>query len=232
MGVLNSLMLLFCSTQPHRPTTAAEGEVGIISRIEDIIRGLIPTSAVLRRIDYQPFGAGKSASMAWCDPALVLDAAAWLAERIGPLAWCRRDDETDPPPPDPPKPEPAPVEQLAEAALDDSGLWPADDPGWSDDPRWMPEYWDGHKNEGVAAMTLDECRSLPAGLLLSPGAIYPAETPRSLFMELITDVFRIGRRSTVHEASIPWVGNDASFASVTAAQIGVRETRYPLVQPP
>ncbi len=73
---------------------------------------------------------------------------------------------------------------------------------------------------------LDDSRGCATAL--SPIPIYPAVTPRSLFIEPITDVFRIGRRATVHTANIPWVGNDVALASPTAAQIGVRETGYPL----
>jgi hypothetical protein len=33
MGLLNSLMLLFCSAQPHRPIMAAAVQIGLIQRV-------------------------------------------------------------------------------------------------------------------------------------------------------------------------------------------------------
>ena len=41
------------------------------------------------RIDYQLAGPGKKQAMAWADLALVPDPAAWLANRVGELAWVR-----------------------------------------------------------------------------------------------------------------------------------------------
>ena len=40
------------------------------------------------RVEYQLAEARRSRSVAWHDPALVPDLAAWLADRLGPLAWC------------------------------------------------------------------------------------------------------------------------------------------------
>jgi hypothetical protein len=40
------------------------------------------------RVEYQLAEARRSRSVAWHDPALVPDLAAWLTERLGPLAWC------------------------------------------------------------------------------------------------------------------------------------------------
>jgi hypothetical protein len=42
----------------------------------------------LEFVAYQLGGAGHGRSEAWHDPALVPDIAAWLTERLGPLAWC------------------------------------------------------------------------------------------------------------------------------------------------
>jgi len=51
----------------------------------------------LRRVDYQRAGPGQRAAVAWFDPWVVPDPEAWLADRLGPLAWCR----VDQPPVDP-----------------------------------------------------------------------------------------------------------------------------------
>jgi hypothetical protein len=51
-----------------------------------------------RRVAYQVAGPGQRAAVAWFDPLVVPDPEAWLADRLGPLAWCSFDQ----PPPDPP----------------------------------------------------------------------------------------------------------------------------------
>jgi hypothetical protein len=60
----------------------------------------------LRRMDYQRAGPGQRAAVAWFDPLVVPDPEEWLADRLGPLAWCRA---ADPPPADPPEAELVPV---------------------------------------------------------------------------------------------------------------------------
>jgi hypothetical protein len=40
------------------------------------------------QVEYQLAEARRSRSLAWHDPALVPDLAAWLTERLGLLAWC------------------------------------------------------------------------------------------------------------------------------------------------
>lgn len=51
-----------------------------------------------RRVAYQVVGPGQRAAVAWFDPWMVPDPEAWLADHLGPLAWCRPDQ----PPADPP----------------------------------------------------------------------------------------------------------------------------------
>jgi putative DNA primase/helicase len=52
--------------------------------------GMSPTSACLRRVDYQRIGSGMKPAVAWCDPAMVPDPDAGIAERLNTkLAWCR-----------------------------------------------------------------------------------------------------------------------------------------------
>ena len=41
------------------------------------------------RLDYQRAGRGQRPTVAWFDPALVSDPTAWLAERLGEIAWVR-----------------------------------------------------------------------------------------------------------------------------------------------
>ncbi|MBV8520697.1 MAG: hypothetical protein JOY71_00950, partial [Acetobacteraceae bacterium] len=67
----------------------------------------------LSRITYQVTGPGRSAAVAWADPALVPDPAAALERALGPLAWCRVADPPSARSPDPPaepaaNPEPLP----------------------------------------------------------------------------------------------------------------------------
>ena len=50
------------------------------------------------RVAYQVAGPGQRAAVAWFDLWVVPDPEAWLADRLGPLAWCRLDQ----PPADPP----------------------------------------------------------------------------------------------------------------------------------
>ena len=53
----------------------------------------------LRRVAYQVARQGQRGATAWFDPLVVPDPENWLAERLGPLAWCRAADSpaTDPP---------------------------------------------------------------------------------------------------------------------------------------
>ena len=60
----------------------------------------------LARADYQVAGAGQRAAVAWFDPLVVPDPEAWLADRLGVLAWCR---VAGPPATDPPAVELVPV---------------------------------------------------------------------------------------------------------------------------
>lgn len=46
----------------------------------------------LRRVAYQVARQGQRAAVAWFDPLVVPDPEAWLADRLGPLAWCRPDE--------------------------------------------------------------------------------------------------------------------------------------------
>jgi hypothetical protein len=74
---------------------------------------LAKDDGLVRRVEYQLAEARRSASVAWHDPALVPDIAAWLTERLGPLAWCGS----------PPEPGPGPnvIELMAAAGLILSG---------------------------------------------------------------------------------------------------------------
>lgn len=71
---------------------------------EGILIGECPEP--LARADYQVAGAGQRPAVAWFDPLVVPDPEAWLADRLGPLAWCR---VADPPATDPPAVELVPV---------------------------------------------------------------------------------------------------------------------------
>jgi putative DNA primase/helicase len=51
--------------------------------------GLSPSSAQIRRLDYQRAGRAHSPAIAWFDPLLRLDPETFLTEKLGPLAWCR-----------------------------------------------------------------------------------------------------------------------------------------------
>lgn len=118
--------------QRQRAERAAGAEVGDIPVYKTLYTGMSPTSPGLVRSAYQVAGAGKSPSVAWCDPALVPDPAAWLAGHVGMLAWCRTDAEPDPPP----SPS-APVDRAPRPPPPDMPADPV--PAWPDDPGWQPD---------------------------------------------------------------------------------------------
>ena len=64
---------------------------------EGILIGECPEP--LASADYRVAGAGQRPAVAWFDPLVVPDPEAWLADRLGVLAWCR---VADPPAIDPP----------------------------------------------------------------------------------------------------------------------------------
>lgn len=61
---------------------------------------LLGECPALVRVAYQLAGERQRPAVAMLDPLVVSDPEAWLADRIGPLAWCWVGD--DPPPTDPP----------------------------------------------------------------------------------------------------------------------------------
>lgn len=78
---------------------ALEREVGAIPVLIDTITGMAPTSKtspILLRATYHLAGPGKSQSVAWFDPGMVPDPAAWLAERLGSLKACIVDQPAAP----------------------------------------------------------------------------------------------------------------------------------------
>ncbi len=124
------------------------GQLGTFS-YESLLLGECPQ---LERVSYQRAGARLSPSVAWCDPGLVPDPATWLAQRIGPLAWCRVDGHQPDPPPSPsatadrrPRPQPPDISAgPVPAWADDPGWSPADAERFTSD-RGEPDYaeWDG-----------------------------------------------------------------------------------------
>jgi hypothetical protein len=49
-------------------------------------------------VAYQVARQGQREAMAWFDPLVMPDPEAWLADRLGPLAWCRPDQPLADPP--------------------------------------------------------------------------------------------------------------------------------------
>jgi putative DNA primase/helicase len=49
---------------------------------------------LLSKMTYQLEGAGRVAMVAWFDPALISNPAAWIAERLGPVKWAKIDQAT------------------------------------------------------------------------------------------------------------------------------------------
>lgn len=91
-------------------------------------RGLIPSGTGIYRVEYQRAGARLSPAVAWFDPSLVSDPAAWLAERLGALAWCKVEQPAAPAP----ALNLASVPRIGRANL--RGI-----PGWNDElGYWVP----------------------------------------------------------------------------------------------
>ena len=97
----------------------------------------------LVKVAYQVAGAGQKPVKAWAAPLLCADPAAFLAARLGKLAWCKVGDDLppEPPAPEPPNPEPPPAPRPpppSPAADDDDGV---DDLPPPEPPRGHPA-WD------------------------------------------------------------------------------------------
>jgi Toprim domain len=75
----------------------------------------------LMAAEYQRAGSGRSSAVAWVDPVLVPDPAAWLVDRLGPLAWCKVGGEGAELPADAGAPtEPEPIRAHARRAADEA----------------------------------------------------------------------------------------------------------------
>lgn len=95
-------------SDPERLGTKS-GQLGTFPNKELLIRDcpqlaekcpqpLAGSASLVCRVEYQLAEARRSRSVAWHDPALVPDLAAWLVERLGPLAWCGSPPERVPSP--------------------------------------------------------------------------------------------------------------------------------------
>jgi len=123
------------------------------------------------------------------------------------------DDGTDPPlPPEVLKPTGA--EPATQAEPDDSGLWPAEDPGWADEPGYAPDHRHHHEPEDITTMEAyvlnDGCLTMPDDMrqpaaLLDPGRIYLAVAYMHPAFEPVTDMLRVRSRALPRrEAVIDW----------------------------
>ncbi len=169
-----------------RAEVAGEAEVGIKPLIEDIYRGLIPTSPGFTRLAYQVAGPGKSPAVAWVDQALVTNPVATLAKMLGRLAWPSLPDPEPPdPPPDPPSRRvPVPAETEVHGVLDADAWWiPPPDrydgpEGSDDDPeaQW-PAAGNGREQPDTMEQSMFDLTDaavvdLPPAGLLEPAVLF------------------------------------------------------------
>ena len=97
----------------------------------------------LVEVAYQVAGAGQKPAKAWADLLLCADPAAFLALRLGRLAWCKVEGPT-PPEPEPPVPDPPPPEPPSHcdpAAPPGQSAWDHSPPGEPDslEPAGEPD---------------------------------------------------------------------------------------------
>lgn len=183
-----------------RVKEGSQAEVGIIPhREETLIWGMIPTSRGLASVRYQRAGAGKSPATAHCDLDRVPDPAAWLAQRLGLLIWCRPTppDRPDNPPPRPSPPDPDLIQK--EQPMQDHHA-----------DRLAAEI------AGGAALQL-AAETAPPAMLLDPGMVYARIPAARLFASPPSNLLTFGRSRDIGPCGIPWQATGSGRQSAASA---------------